>query len=390
MTNGKGALAWAFGRVSLWGRIVEHVDGWRAEYAYPYEITVYGPDELAAKLRSLYGIDVECRAVDELPRLDEADEEEVEEVEAALDEVSQRLASLTASLNELRPTEGRKRREAPRYLWNVLWYDDQGRRRRTGEALRFIEDELRTEVDARGRPVMAQELVEGIMLRAGGYEYVYRTSDASSIGADLFKLAMRRDVVRLRSQSKATVWATRWADVPSEYEQRDPTLEHLERDVAMAVALYRANGGERASAAEITAQLSLASGELERSQKWSGSFVRLQQRGWMKEVDRRTYELTNYGKGVARLGRDLPLWGDDRELVEALERAVLAEGTAVTFESVAWQFRTNWDARSPSGHNVSQRLLRLEREGVVTSERRPGVKHLLWRPVREVTQLQAA
>ena len=48
--NGSEALGWAFGRVSLWGRIVECEDGWRAEYAYPYELEVYACDGVAGQL----------------------------------------------------------------------------------------------------------------------------------------------------------------------------------------------------------------------------------------------------------------------------------------------------------------------------------------------------
>jgi hypothetical protein len=34
-SNGEGAAAWAIGRVSLWGRVVECERGWRGQYAYP-------------------------------------------------------------------------------------------------------------------------------------------------------------------------------------------------------------------------------------------------------------------------------------------------------------------------------------------------------------------
>jgi hypothetical protein len=47
----------AIGRVSLWGRVIEHERGYRAEFAYPYELKVVG-EELAAKLRELYAVDV--------------------------------------------------------------------------------------------------------------------------------------------------------------------------------------------------------------------------------------------------------------------------------------------------------------------------------------------
>lgn len=50
---------WALGRVSLWGRIVECERGWRAQYAYPYDLVVFTRDDsVAAELRDLYAVDV--------------------------------------------------------------------------------------------------------------------------------------------------------------------------------------------------------------------------------------------------------------------------------------------------------------------------------------------
>jgi hypothetical protein len=59
---------WALGRVSLWGRIVECERGWRAQYAYPYDLIVFTGDErLAAELRDLYAVDVTATAPTEPP-----------------------------------------------------------------------------------------------------------------------------------------------------------------------------------------------------------------------------------------------------------------------------------------------------------------------------------
>jgi hypothetical protein len=58
-------MAVAVGQVALWGRVVEHEDGYRAQYAYPRELTVYGAagDE-AADIQEAYGIPT---AVSEFP-----------------------------------------------------------------------------------------------------------------------------------------------------------------------------------------------------------------------------------------------------------------------------------------------------------------------------------
>ena len=51
----------ALGRVSLWGRILVREHGYRAQYAYPYELFLIGGDDrLAAALRRLYRVDVQA------------------------------------------------------------------------------------------------------------------------------------------------------------------------------------------------------------------------------------------------------------------------------------------------------------------------------------------
>jgi hypothetical protein len=50
----------ALGRVSLWGRVIENVDGWRAQYAYPYDLLLLGGGQAqACELRRRYAVDVE-------------------------------------------------------------------------------------------------------------------------------------------------------------------------------------------------------------------------------------------------------------------------------------------------------------------------------------------
>ncbi len=47
------------GRASLWGRVFETERGYRAEYAYPYDLELLGGSvALAAELRNRYAIDV--------------------------------------------------------------------------------------------------------------------------------------------------------------------------------------------------------------------------------------------------------------------------------------------------------------------------------------------
>jgi len=50
---------YAMGQVKLWGHVIVHDSGYRAQYAYPYELTLFGGDErVAQSLRSRYAVDV--------------------------------------------------------------------------------------------------------------------------------------------------------------------------------------------------------------------------------------------------------------------------------------------------------------------------------------------
>ena len=48
------------GQVSLWGLVVEHRNGWRAQFGYPYDLRLLAGDEaIARELRATYAVDVE-------------------------------------------------------------------------------------------------------------------------------------------------------------------------------------------------------------------------------------------------------------------------------------------------------------------------------------------
>jgi hypothetical protein len=49
----------ALGRVSLWGRVLARERGFRAQFAYPYDLVLIGGDAaLARALRSQYAVDI--------------------------------------------------------------------------------------------------------------------------------------------------------------------------------------------------------------------------------------------------------------------------------------------------------------------------------------------
>jgi hypothetical protein len=45
------------GRTALWGRVIEHEHGYRAEYAYPQVLYVVGPAPAAHRLERLYRVE---------------------------------------------------------------------------------------------------------------------------------------------------------------------------------------------------------------------------------------------------------------------------------------------------------------------------------------------
>ncbi len=52
-------VAVAIGRVSLWGRVVENTGGFRAQYAYPYDLELRNVADAEARvLRARYAVDV--------------------------------------------------------------------------------------------------------------------------------------------------------------------------------------------------------------------------------------------------------------------------------------------------------------------------------------------
>jgi hypothetical protein len=74
----------------LWGRVVEHELGWRAQYAYPYALTVHGPPEVARAIRALYAVEVEeAEPIEPTPK-----EESKEDDKASLASMAKQLAEI--------------------------------------------------------------------------------------------------------------------------------------------------------------------------------------------------------------------------------------------------------------------------------------------------------
>ncbi|HEV2643410.1 MAG TPA: hypothetical protein VGT98_11915, partial [Candidatus Elarobacter sp.] len=97
--NGDEVVGWAFGKVSLWGRTVEHEDGWRSEWAYPLSLTVYADDPRTADaIRELYGVDVKA---DRLVDVDPEEDVEEDELDPELQAVRQHVTKLRSELKSV-------------------------------------------------------------------------------------------------------------------------------------------------------------------------------------------------------------------------------------------------------------------------------------------------
>jgi DNA-binding PadR family transcriptional regulator len=117
--EGDELAGWAFGRVNLWGRVIEHEYGWRGQYAYPYELAVESEDEKVARvLRETYAVDVDWTgaellakaAVKRKKRNQKAAEEarclrnEAERIAARASDIAKRLEKAKAAVPAKAPT----------------------------------------------------------------------------------------------------------------------------------------------------------------------------------------------------------------------------------------------------------------------------------------------
>jgi hypothetical protein len=378
--NATGLLGWAFGRVSLWGRIVEHETGWRAQYAYPYDLTVYGTEILADKVRNLYLVDVEQAAADELPRR-EPDPEPEPSVRELLAEFSRDV--------EPRKERWRAHYEAGPQLPANL--DDVGEE----EALQalfaahvarltFERGLKRRSVESAwgARPVDSAEVLEGLLtLRkipgggAGWGSYMGRDPD-------LYK-ALRRQMLTVlkglvdsglaetgksNEYGNSKAWRITEAGTKQLGRMRPPNITYYEADwdpphVAVNVSTARSFRALHRPPIPFREEL-LAESERWRSERHAAARVgRRALRNWLTEQR-------------ARVDREWHIPISEAELMGFTEDEVLQALRAVTRNGpqpmrVAIQRIAPGATRSEASA-ISQRLVRLRGEGRVAREGEPG------------------
>jgi hypothetical protein len=265
------------------------------------------------------------------------------------------IRSLAPSTTKPRPVER---------LTDVVNYDPKtGRYRGESDRLSFVYVALlRWRHDQ--KPVTARELAIAIMDEAGRPAYEPRPDESTELGVDLYRLAMQREIHRLRLPGHPGRY---WSQCASDgFDEDDPTLEHLAQDVPLVTAMVAAGSGGVVTAKQAMAKLP-AGIRPERSQLWSQAFVRCAHRGWIEGVPgRQHWKPTPLGVAAARLGGPPPMLGaDDPEpLLTALRAAVAEEGGPVTVAALNWRFHSHWHG-GVGGHTLAQKAdaARVARQG---------------------------
>jgi hypothetical protein len=90
---------WAFGQVSLWGRVIEHEKGWRGQYAYPYSLAVHSLDpDVARIIRDEYLVDVEWAGAMLYGKVLTKQAAENEKLRADIRDIRKELSDIAAKL----------------------------------------------------------------------------------------------------------------------------------------------------------------------------------------------------------------------------------------------------------------------------------------------------
>lgn len=249
-TQGGGPVGWAWGSVSLWGRVIEHEQGWRAQYAYPYALSVESPDDaVATAIRREYLVDVEWtggelfekttarrEAAAEAEReAKQAQREEKRALRTELDEIEQRLGEIVQEAERLEGPDGTSQIRPYRpnenfRKWDELMYDTA--------PVFLAECVEKTMADLGLMAVSAAEVV-GWYGREHGLEEARWSSDPQRLGSGLGKAWLAGRVVKVRRKGETGMrYSLPDKRLPADYVVvEDP---HAEEDAAALVVFKRA------------------------------------------------------------------------------------------------------------------------------------------------------
>jgi hypothetical protein len=231
-----GVAGWALGYVSLWGRVIEHEDGWRAQYAYPFAITVHAAPEVARTIRDAYRIEVDVAEPLLVPEEDKESAAAFTPARSA--EIRSTLARMRAELtemeDELDETEPDPRAPSHRYAHGYGLTDDD---------LLYA---LNRTLGKQGRSAaLAAEIAEEYAEGDRSLPLSHCAVDATAI--ELKRASLAGLVVQYRRGGSygTSLWGLPGGEPPAGYEQA--VDKHAEFDKATLAALRKATkkqGGE--------------------------------------------------------------------------------------------------------------------------------------------------
>jgi hypothetical protein len=232
---------WAFGRVSMWGQVIECERGWRAQYAYPWTIDVHATPEVAAAIRNLYLIDVNAR-----------DPVATDEPTPTTGDLRARVATLAAEAQELEEelTRAAAADVRTRKAWKSEYRYVQQHSLTNEQGVAGVTAALeRTGFDFVSSKEVAFELADG------EYDQPLSESAATATGIVLRRAAFAGDVIRLQRIGRNGPYGSCHWTLPGREDNPDIAAEGLkpvpdydwerrDRDVlnALQAAVKKAKG----------------------------------------------------------------------------------------------------------------------------------------------------
>jgi hypothetical protein len=221
-TQGSDLVGWAFGQVSLWGLVIEHEHGYRAQFAYPYSISVESTDEsLAGKLARLYLVDAEWAGSELGARVLDDDQEDTTP-RSVFDDIREELDAIKQALTTMRAQPVRTRSaatERPKQRYVDYWLRDSVEA--VTEALAKAIEKNTLYPAARARRV-AEEMTPSTLDRGGMTKAELMAlplhNGAEAVAPTLKRAAVMGKVVQLRQGNRGTsLWTL--PDVPLDHER---------------------------------------------------------------------------------------------------------------------------------------------------------------------------
>jgi hypothetical protein len=379
-TNGDKAEAWAIGRVSLWGRVIECERGWRGQYGYPYAITVLSDDEsLVPRLARVYAVDVDAGPP---PLVEPEDEdEEDDDPKAGLRAATPPAGSLLQRIRALEERASALAVVAPRATptssasdkrrWSWLSYTMTEKQR---------DDRLWPAVwdTSKEQPATTEQIMRHLA-RADGADDDCDLGDTASIHQDLTRLTYRGKILKLRP-ADAPAGKLHWSRWPSRTAGFSEVPDvHFEQDLVVLRVLARA---EREGDGPVPVRVlhPALGGSISKAHAVQ-SLIRCDARGWAdgsQDGPRMQYALTPHGRGIvaAKLLITEHRHQPTKDEVLTILRAAAEEGQrfldcaeilerVVPSQHACWKWWRN-------GHRIGPKLTKLAEQGLVVHGKRRG------------------